>query len=318
MKKLKEVWLAFVRWQGWKTFGRGCARGWSACIRWKGWKWSGWKKIFFPHPVLLTLSVLLSAAGLMWVFRNAMTEHPLAYGIYCFSAWMITALSLRLPRIFGAMGRGLHRNRVTNRILTDETLLFAANLYVDQTVNLLYGATKIAGGIRYASVWLITDGAYNIIQGGIQLYQIIQRKKNLDLLRQWKSYRLSGVLILLMHLSMTGVVYQMIRDGHAGEYPGYMIFVTALFAFYKLIHSFVSVAKDRKHAAPIDSAVRMLKLSQAFFAIFSLQLALFQEFGEGFEAQYLMNTLTGGAVCILVVSMGVYMIRRANRDMKKQ
>lgn len=317
MKKIVEIWLAFIHWQGWKTFGRGCAEGWRSFIHWKGWKWGGWKKLFFPLPAVLVLSVLLSAAGLVWVFLKGLTEHPIAYGLYCFSAWTVTALSLRTPRIFGAFGKALHRNRVMGRILTDGALMFTVNLYIDQAVNLIYGVFKIIAGMIYASVWLITDGVYNIAQGVIQLYQIVQRKKNLDMLLQWKSYRLSGVLMLLMHLTMTGVVFQMIRDGHGEDYPGYMIFVTALFAFYKLIHSFVSVAKDRKHAAPIDSAVRMLKLSQAFFAIFSLQLAMFQEFGGAFEAQRLMNSMTGGAVCVLVVSMGIYMIRRANRDMKK-
>lgn len=317
MKKAAEIWLAFIRWQGWKTFGHACAKGWRAFIHWNGWKWSGWKKTFFPHVAVLLLSVLLSAAGLGWVFLNGMSEHPLAYGIYCFSAYAVTALMLRLPRMFRAFGSVLHRNKVMNRILTDGALIFAVNLYVDQAVNLIYGVFKIVTGIFYASIWLITDGIYNIAQGAIQLFQIVQRKKELDILKQWKSYRFSGVLMLLMHLTMTGVVFQMIRDGHAEEYPGYMIFVTALFAFYKLIHSFINVAKDRAHAAPIDSAVRMLKLSQAFFAIFSLQLAMFQEFGEDFEAQALMNSLTGGAVCVLVVSMGIYMILRANRDMKK-
>ena len=321
MKKFMEIWLAFIRWQGWKTFGRGCANGWLAFIHWKGWKalaqWPGWKKLLFPHPAVLALGTILSAAGLGWVFFYGMTEHPVSYVIYCVSAWAVTALCLRLPRIFGELNRWLHKNKVTNRILTDKELTFMAKMYFDQAVNLLYGTFKILSGIYFASVWLITDGIYNITQGVIQVFQIVQRKKNLDMLQQWKSYRLSGVLILLMHVTMTGVVIQMIRDGHAEDQPGFMIFVTALFAFYKLIGSFVKVAKDRKHTAPIDSAVRMLKLSQAFFAIFSLQLAMFQEFGGGFEMQQLMNSLTGGAVCLLVVSMGVYMIRRANRDMKK-
>lgn len=316
MNKVTEIWLAFIHWQGWKTFGRACANGWRALIHWKLWKWSGWKKIFYPHPVILAMTAILSAAGLFWVFFYEMTEHPLSYGIYCLSAYALTAAVLRTPRIFGTFGKALHRNRVTNRILTDGDMMMAVMLYIDQAVNLIYGSMKIVSGVFYASVWLITDGVYNIAQGGIQLFQIVQRKKELDILRQWKSYRLCGILILLMHLTMTGVVFQMIRDHH-GASPGYMIFVTALFAFYKLIDSFVRVAKDRKHTAPVNSSVRMLKLSQAFFVIFSLQVAMFHEFGDSVESQGLMNALTGGAVCVLVVSIGIYMIRRANREMKK-
>jgi len=316
MKKCVEIWLAFLHWQGWKVFGRACADGWRAFVCWNGWKWGGWKKLFYPQPGLLILITALSAAGLCWVFLLGMTEHPVAYVIYPVSAWAVTALGLRLPRIFGSFGKALRRNRVTNRILTDGEMMTAVMLYIDQAVNLIYGTLKIVTGLLYTSVWLITDGVYNIAQGGIQVFQIVQRKKNLDLLHQWKSYRLSGVMILLMHLTMTGVVFQMIRDDH-GASPGYLIFLTALFAFYKLIDSFIRVAKDRKHTAPVNSSVRMLKLSQAFFAMFSLQVAMFHEFGDGFDAEGLMNSLTGGAVCLLVVSMGIYMIRRANREMKK-
>ena len=96
-----------------------------------------------------------------------------------------------------------------------------------------------------------------------------------------------------------------------------MIITTALFAFYKLISSFMSIAKDRKHIRPVDSSIRMLELAQAFFAIFSLQASMFHTFGTGQAWEHGMNILTGCAVCLLVVSIGIYMIRRSNREIKK-
>jgi len=109
----------------------------------------------------------------------------------------------------------------------------------------------------------------------------------------------------------------MIRYHMAEEYPGYMIFATAAFTFYKLIKTFLEVAKDRKHAAPVDSSVRLMELSQAFFNLFSLQVALLHVFGQDLAWAGLMNTLTGSAVSLLMVAMGVYMLRRSKRELRK-
>ena len=95
-----------------------------------------------------------------------------------------------------------------------------------------------------------------------------------------------------------------------------MIIATAAFAFYKFISSFIDLAKDRKHTRPVDSSVRMLELSQAIFAIFSLQAGLLHTFGAGDVWENWLNLATGCVVCLLTVAMGIYMIRRANREMK--
>ena len=95
-----------------------------------------------------------------------------------------------------------------------------------------------------------------------------------------------------------------------------MIIATAAFAFYKFIFSFINLAKDRKHTRPVDSSVRMLELSQAIFAIFSLQAGLLHTFGTGENWEHWLNLAMGCIVCLLTASMGIYMISRANREIK--
>ena len=79
----------------------------------------------------------------------------------------------------------------------------------------------------------------------------------------------------------------------------------------------IELAKDRKHTRPVDSSVRMLELSQAFFAIFSLQASMLHTFGTAAPWEHWMNLAAGCVVCLLTVAMGIYMIRRANREIKK-
>ena len=167
------------------------------------------------------------------------------------------------------------------------------------------------------SAWIGADGIYNFVQALIQLFQILRRKNPGTIEKQWKSYRFCGVLILLMHLTLIGIVFQMVNWHRVEESGEIMIIATAAFAFYKFISSFIDLAKDRKHTRPIDSSVRMLELSQAIFAIFSLQAGLLHIFGTGEPWEHWLNLAVGCIVCMLTVAMGIYMIRRANREMKQ-
>ena len=119
-----------------------------------------------------------------------------------------------------------------------------------------------------------------------------------------------------MHLTLIGIVFQMVNWNRVEESGEITIIATAAFAFYKFISAFVDLAKDRKHTHPIDSSVRMLELSQAIFAIFSLQAGLLHTFGTGAAWEHWSNLAVGCLVCLLTVAMGIYMIRRANREIK--
>lgn len=313
-----NYWNAFLHWQGWKA----CAKGWSAFVHWKGWsalvRWGGWKKLFCLHPAAVLLLTVLSAAGLGWVFLNGMEAHPIAYAVYVLAAYTLTALILTVPGLISKTKQAIHDHPMLEKAMRDRELRFQLELYGEQLINFAYGVYKIAAGVIVGSAWIGADGIYNLTQGMMQLFQILRRRKSATMEQQWKSYRFCGWMTLVLHLTTTGLIFQMIHWGRSEEYPGFTIFATAAFAFYKLISSFIDVAKDRKHKAPVDSAVRLLDLSQAFFAMFHLQVAMFHVFGQGLAYEALMNTLTGGAVCLLTVAMGVYMIRRANRELKKR
>lgn len=279
-------------------------------------KWSGWKKIF---PLPLWAEVLLFAAcctGLVLVFMNGQKLWWPAYILYVLSAYSLTALCMKLPAAVRMEGIWRQQHPKVDVFLKNRELHFKLKLYIEQFINFAYGIFKIASGVIVGSAWIGADGIYNFTQALIQLFQILRRKKPGTIVKQWKSYRFCGVLILLMHLTLTGIVFQMVNWHRVEESEEIMIIATAAFAFYKFISSFIDLAKDRKHKQPIDSSVRMLELSQAIFAIFSLQAGLLHTFGTGEVWEHWLNLAVGCVVCLLTVAMGIYMIRRANREIK--
>lgn len=280
-------------------------------------QWSGWKKVF-PFPAWA--EVLLFAAcctGLVWVFVNGQELWWPAYILYVLSAYSLTALCVKLPAAVRMEKLWLKNHPQVERLLKNKELHFKLELYFEQFVNFTYGIFKIASGVVIGSAWIGADGIYNLAQALIQLFQILRRKKPGTIRSQWKSYRLCGFLILLMHLTLIGLVFQMVNWNRVEESGEIMIIATASFAFYKFISSFINLAKDRKHTHPVDSSVRMLALSQAIFAIFSLQAGMLHTFGTGAGWEHYLNLAVGCAVCLLTVSMGIYMIRRANREIRK-
>lgn len=286
-------------------------KSWNSFLHWRG-----WKKIF-PFPVWAdALMFAVTGAGLVYVFVHGLELWWPSYILYGLSAYTLTALCVQLP---GAVRR--EKNWIKNHpgvenALKNKELHFKLGLYFEQCINFTYGVFKIVSGVIVGSAWIGADGIYNLVQALIQLFQIFRRRKPGSIQKQWKSYRFCGALILLMHLTLIGIVFQMVNWHRAEESGEIMIIATAAFAFYKFISSFVELARDRKHKHPIDSSVRMLELSQAIFAIFSLQAGLLHTFGTGERWEQLLNLAVGCVVCLLTVAMGFYMINRANREIK--
>ena len=279
--------------------------------------WRGWKQIF-PLPVWADFMLfILCCAGLIWVFAARRELWWPAYLLYALSAYLLTALCIQLPAAVRREKRWRENHPKVDGLLKNKELHFKLELYLEQFINFAYGVFKILSGVVVGSAWIGADGIYNFAQALIQLFQILRRKKAGTIVKQWKSYRFCGILILLLHLTLIGIVFQMVNWNRVEESGEIMIIATAAFAFYKFISSFIDLAKDRKHTHPVDSSVRMLELSQAIFAIFSLQAGLLHTFGTGEPWEHGLNLAGGCAVCLLTVAMGIYMIRRANREMKQ-
>lgn len=284
---------------------------WNRFLRWRGWK------LLFPMPLWAEcLLFIFCCGGLIWVFAAGLEQWWPAYVLYCLSAYSLTALCIKLPAAIRKSRSWLGNHPKVESILKNKELHFKLRLYFEQFLNFAYGIFKIVTGVVVGSAWIGSDGIYNLTQALIQLFQILRRKKPGTMEQQWRSYRLCGCLILLMHLTLIGIVFQMVNWNRTKGSGEIMIIATAAFAFFKLITAFIDLAKDRKHIRPVDSSVRMLKLSQAFFAMFSLQAGLLHIFGTGEAWEHLLNLAVGCVVCLLTVAMGIYMIRRANREIK--
>ena len=137
-------------------------------------------------------------------------------------------------------------------------------------------------------------------------------KEKKGLLYEYKQSKLCGILLLILNLSLTGIVFQMVWQNGGYSYPGTLIFAAGAYTFYTVGSSIIDIVKYRKYKSPVLSAAKNIRFAAALVSLLSLETAMLAQFGNDEAYRFLMTLLTGSAVCLIVLGISVYMIVKAN------
>ena len=94
----------------------------------------------------------------------------------------------------------------------------------------------------------------------------------------------------------------------------------ALYTFYTTIMAVVNLVRDRKSGSPVMAAARGVNLAAALVSMLSLETAMLTQFNDGSKGALFRRAMigsTGGAVCVLVTVMGLYMVIHVTRRIRK-
>ena len=271
-----------------------------------------------PKWVLLTLPSIVFAA-LIYVLLKGKNSMP-AYMIYCMSAYCLTIWILPLPRLFRkAKANILHRLTGTvfgGKYIGDLAFRGSVSIYQGMMVNFLYVVFRIFVGIRYASVWFLTIAIYYLLLGIMRL-SLILSYRNRSVKSELRCYRRTAWLLFLLNIPMGGMIVLMVLTDYGYSYPGYVIYLSALYTFYTIILAIVNLVKFRKLGSPILSAAKVLNFVAALMSLLGLQTAMISQFStEGEDFRRMMNAITGGGVWFSVILIAVYLLLHS-RNMKE-
>ena len=281
--------------------------------------WTLLEKLLHPPKwVLLTLPPIVFAA-LTYVLLKGKNSMP-AYMIYCMSAYCLTIWVLPLPRLFRkAKANMIHRLTGTvfgEKYIGDLAFRGSVSIYQGMMVNFLYVVFRIFVGIRYASVWFLTIAIYYLLLGIMRL-SLILSYRNRNMKSELRCYRRTAWLLFLLNIPMGGMIVLMVLTDSGYSYPGYVIYLSALYTFYTIILAIVNLVKFRKLGSPILSAAKVLNFVAALMSLLGLQTAMISQFStEGEDFRRRMNAITGGGVWFSVILIAVYMLLRS-RKMKE-
>ena len=284
------------------------------------------QKLLHPSKWVLIFVPPLSFAALIFIFATQTTRSASAYMIYCMSAYSLTIWLAALPRLIKKMKtaimtsrfmRKVSSSKITGRYLNDLAFRGNVSIYQGMAVNAFYVVFRIVAGIRYASVWFISMAVYHLVLGGLWAYLVVcYRRRDPELER--RCYHTTAWLLFLLNFPMGGMIVLMVRTNSGFSYPGYIIYLSALYTFYTMVTSIQNLVKFRKLGSPILSAAKVLNFIAAMMSILGLQTAMISRFSENGESyRKMMNAITGGFVYGIVILIAVIMLLHSRKTRKK-
>lgn len=261
------------------------------------------------RPGLAATLVLcaVSALLLIAVFTNGWEEKPLAYAAYPLSAWALTAAVLHLISSWSDLSARISQTRAV-RILSDRERIQSVSVRAGLGVSLFYASFKLTTGCIYRSSWLIAVAIYYAVLALMRYFLL--RHTGASPADARRVYRLTGALMVLLGLTMSGLAVQMVRDNQVYSYPGFIIYASAAYTFYSLITAVIQLIRRRQEPDPLRQAARMLSCAVALMALYALQAGLIDRFGaeEGETFRMTMNILTGAVACLTTMILGALML----------
>ena len=267
-------------------------------------------------------------AALICLFALRQEDSPLAYPLYTLSAYTLAVLLVAAPgaarRVRSAIGESRPIQKFSStalgaRYLQDAAFRNGMRLCHGVVFNLLYALFRLISGLHEASIWFVAIAAYYWALGGLRGYLILgyYRRKIRGPLYECRCYRRAAWLLFLLSLPMVGVIVLMVRADVSFSYPGYMIYLSAMYTFYMMILSIINLVKFRKMGSSIISAAKVLNFVSALMSVLGLQTAMISRFSfEGEAYRKMMNTITGTAVFTAVMVTVIVMLIRSTKSKK--
>lgn len=293
-------------------------------------------RILRPPVVFILVLTPLSMGYLIYIFASHLETTVAGYISHGLSAYTLAVIIINIQVIASDVRDFINHSKPTNFVrshvysskfgsqyMTDKAYRAKVALYMSLAVNVFYSATKLLSGIYYASFWHGADAVFYILLSSMQVLLLRQIRKDdrvgLTMDEEFRQYRLTGYFLLVLNAALIGIVFQIVRMDMGYQYPGLLIYIVAAYAFACLTAAIIDIISYRKLNSPVLSAVTAVRLAKAMVAIFALQPALLKSFADEdfLPFEQLLNSLTGGAVCILLFGMAFYMIWRGNANLKK-
>ncbi|WP_444641781.1 hypothetical protein ACRQU7_16015 [Caproiciproducens sp. R1] len=294
-----------------------------------------WISGFHPRAVPSSVAaVVFSAAALVIVARendHGLPEAAVSIVYVCaavsltFAVWSIT-LAVRSASLKERLHSAAQKTGFTSKLMADYSFRTITMTYGTLVTDILLALMKAVAGWYFVSTWLMVLAGYYAVLC-VARFLLLRNNRRLAALsderdrrrHEFRAYRISGVLLIVMTAALQGVVVLIVREGKGFFYHGTLVFAVALYDFYCLTRAVVYMAGTRKIHSPVLISIKTFSFASALVAMLSLQTAMFASFGSDIELSIrrLMNALTGSAVCLILLATGVCMVIRANRQLRR-
>ena len=193
------------------------------------------------------------------------------------------------------------------RIILSATLAFAFNL--------LYAIYHCVLGILNLSFWFIAMCAFYGILAIMRFSAILcerNHQKLPDNVTELFVMKLSGVLLVTLSIVLATVSYISLSQNIAAKHGEIIMITIATYTFYKITMAIVKAVKQHKNPSPMLKTIRNIGYAEVAASILTLQRSMLASFGSMSAGNiHFMNAVTGAAVCLFVLILGLSMIAKS-------
>lgn len=278
------------------------------------------RKLIFPHPALVVLTAAAAAIALTWAFSDGAEGSPGVYGAYTLSAYGLTLVCVRVPALVRGVRRLVREEPRIRRCMDDAGLRTGLTLIPSVAANGGYALLQLGLGILNRSVWYYALSAYYgllLLMRCTLLLKMGRSGLGKDLRGEYRLFLGCGGVLTVMNAALAVIVSYMVWQNRGFTHHPITTIAMAAYTFYTLTMAVINVVRCRRYNSPVLSASKTVGLAAALVSMLSLETAMLNAFGSGDDRAFrqVMLGASGGAVCLAVLAMGLYMMVRAAKEL---
>lgn len=285
------------------------------------WKRIG-KALLFPHMAVMIMLLSFAAVLLIYSMIFVGAKSPVSYVSYALAAYTLTVWCVRIPYLIRFYKSFQTENRYARRWLEDARLRVKLSLYSTLVWNTAYAVFQLGLGFWHGSFWFCSLAGYYLCLAVMRFFLLrytVKHKAGEKLREELKKYRACGIALLLMNLALSLMIFFMIYWNRTFHHHEITTITMAAYTFTALALAIVNMVKYRKYNSPVYSAANAVRLASACVSMLTLETTMLTTFGDettDLLTRGLLLGISGGVICLLIITMALFMIVRGSKKIK--
>ncbi len=286
-----------------------------------------WKKIgkamLFPHIAIAWILLPIAIILLIYSMVVLGETHLVAIASYVLAAYTLTIWCCRIPNIISFFKNFKNGNKYVQLWTGDVRLRMKISLFGGFAWNAAYAVFQLCLGIYHHTFWYYSLAGYYFFLG-VMRFSLAGytrfHKPGEDMTAELKRYRNCGIVFLLLNLALTLIIFFMVYWNRTFHHHQITTIAMAAYTFFSFTMAIMNIVKYRKYGSPVYSASKAISLAAACVSMLTLEATMLTTFDDGsmnLLTRRIFLGATGGAISVFIISMAIYMIVRATKQLKR-
>ncbi len=203
------------------------------------------------------------------------------------------------------------------RIKKDSAFRTTLFLCLSFLCNMAYAAFLLVAGVIYSSNWFFTVAVYYALLSIVRIFVFRQLNPLKPLTAKIKTVRACGVFLFLINVSVSGMMFLLLRERTVAIYHEITVITLATYTFSALAFSIFGTAKYVRADDHVFTCCKTISLVCANVSMVTLTNTMLRTWGaENHTLRKVIMPLLCGTVAILIIVYALVLIHTANERLR--